>query len=568
MPRRSRSLFRFSLRRMASGGVFAPLRNRTFAAIWTAALFSNFGIVIQSVGAAWLMTSIAPTPDYVALVQAAMSAPMMLFALISGAMADTIDRRRLMLAAQILVLVASLAVALANWAGIITPWTLLFFTFLIGVSTSLYAPAWQSSVSDIVARDKVPAAIGLQAVNFNLARSAGPAVGGAIIALAGVTTAFFFNTVSVIGLIVVLWTWRYQRPAQALAPERLDRAVVSGVRYVALSPALRVAMLRAALFGLSASAIQSLMPLVARDVLGGGPFTFGALLGAFGVGAMAGGFGSVRLRSRLGPQGLAIWGSAAFGASSIVLGLSPWVALSMLALFVAGACWTLSLSTFNITVQTSAPRWVTGRALAAYQMSVFGGLALGSVVSGQIARSAGTEEALIFAGVAMLVGLMAARRYSLRQVDAANLNPHTLPLNNLPALDLEPRAGPIIVTLEYRVPRENAREFVEAANRLARLRRRDGASDWVLIQDLDDPERWIERFQSPTWLDHLRRQSRMTVGTHAASELVRTFHRGKDGAPPIVHRYIERPEGSDSYLADREVTGESDEDRQISRSQI
>ena len=541
-PRRFR--FRFPIR--SDSPVLAPMRHRIYFAVWTASLVSNFGTVIQAVGAAWLMTTIAPSPDYVALVQAATSAPLMIFALIGGAMADTLDRRRLMLAAQAAIFAAALAVALINVAGLLTPCSLLFFTFLIGTATAMYTPAWQSSVSDMVPRKTVPAAIGLNAVNFNLARSAGPALGGAIIALWSASTTFFLNAVSVLGLVAVLWTWRHREPQHHLEPERLDRAVLSGIRYVAMSQLLRAPLMRATLFGLCSSALQSLMPLVARDLVQGGPLTYGVLLGSFGVGAMAGGFTSVPLRRRLGPQGLATWSSAAFGAASIVLGLSTWLPLSMLALLVAGGCWTLALSTFNITVQTSVPRWVTGRALAAYQMCVFGGLALGSVVSGQIARSAGTEEALMFAGMAMLVGLLAARRYAIRSAESIDLNPHTLPLNSLPQIDLDPRAGPIIVTIEYRVAQENSAAFVEAAHKLARLRRGDGASDWTLIQNLDEPEIWTERFQAPTWLDHLRRQSRMTVATHAASEYVRTFHIGD---PPVVRRFIERPEGSESYLA-------------------
>ena len=542
MPPKRPFVFRFPAR-FAGNEVLAPFQHRIFFAIWLSSLVSSFGTVIQSVGAAWLMTTIAPSADYVALVQAATTAPLMLFALVGGALADTFDRRHVMLTAQVLVLVASLTVALINWAGWMTPWTLLLFTFLIGSATALYTPTWQASVSDMVPRQKIAAAIGLNSVGFNMARSVGPALGGAIIALWSVSTSFFLNAVSVLGLIAVLASWSHRPPRQQLAPERLDRAILSGIRYVTMSQPLRAALLRALLFGLCASALQSLMPLVARDLVHGGPLTFGVLLGSFGVGAMAGGLGSVKLRTRFGAHGLVIGSSASFGLASIVVGLSPWLPLSMMALVVAGACWTLTLSTFNIAVQMAAPRWVAGRAIASYQMCTFGGMAFGSVISGQIARSSGVAEALVFAGVAMILGLVAAQRYSLRPGEALDFTPHTQPLNSLPVLELDPRAGPVIVTLEYRVDPEHAVEFVEAAHKLARLRRGDGASDWTLIQDLDDPERWIERFQSPTWLDHLRRQSRMTVSTYAASEFVRTFHKGD---LPVVRRYIERPQGGDS----------------------
>lgn len=565
MPNKRGFRFRFPAR-FAGNGVFAPFQHRIFFAIWISSLISSFGTVIQGVGAAWLMTTIARSPDYVALVQAATTAPLMLFALLGGALADTYDRRRIMLVSQALVFIASLAIALINWAGWITPWTLLLFTFLIGSATALYTPAWQSSVSDMVPRQKFAAAIGLNSAGFNLARSVGPAVGGAIIAIWSVSASFFLNALSVVGLMVVLMTWRSKPVQHAIAPERLDRAMISGIRYVAMAAPIRAIMLRTFLFGLCSSALQSLLPLVARDLVKGGPLTYGALLGAFGVGAMVGGLTSVKFRTRFGTQHLVIGACAAFGLASIVVGLSPWRSLSMVALVVAGGCWTLTLSTFNITVQTSAPRWVAGRAIASYQMCTFGGLALGSVISGQIARSSGTAEALVFAGLAMLVALMAAQRYAaMRPQEALDLNPHTQPLNTLPMLELDPRAGPVIVTIEYRVPAESAADFVEAAHKLAWLRRGDGASDWTLIQDLDEPERWIERFQSSTWLDHLRRQSRMTVSTHAASEFVRTFHTGD---PPLVRRYIERPQGSGSWLAGSDSQADRDGEQSMARPQI
>jgi len=485
--------------------------------------------------------------------------------MLSGALADTFDRRRVMMIAQILVCVASFALAGLNWFGLMTPWTLLVFTFLIGSATAMYTPAWQASVSDMVPRDKFPAAIGLNSVGFNLARSVAPALGGMVIVLWSVSGAFFLNAISTVGLIAVLARWRHKAVVSKLAPERLDRAVVSGVRYVLMSAPLRATLLRALLFGICAAALSALIPLVARDLISGGPLTFGVLLGAFGVGAMGGGLASVKLRTRLGPQRLVIAASALFGAASIIVGLSPWFALSAIALLLAGACWVLTLSTFNITVQTSAPRWVVGRAIAAYQMAAFGGLAGGSVLSGILASLIGIRETLVFAGVAMLVALAAAHRYSLRAEEELDMSPHNQPPNALPPLDIDPRTGPIVVTIEYRVGEEKAVEFAAAAHKLARIRRGDGASDWTLTQDLDDRERWTERFQSPTWLDHLRRQSRVTVSAHAASEFVRSFHKGP---PPLVRRYIERPAGAPPIQHGPEPTSDSPMDQGVARPEL
>jgi len=550
---------------LARNEVFAPFQHRIFFAVWIASLVSHFGTVIQMVGAAWLMTTIAPSPDYVAWVQAATMGPLMLFALLSGALADTFDRRRVMMIAQILVFAASVAMAALSWYGLVTPWTLLALTFLIGTATAIYTPAWQASVSDMVPRDKFPAAIGLNSVCFNLARSVAPALGGAIIVWWSVSGAFLLNAISTVGLIVVLASWRHRPAKPKLAPERLDRAVVSGVRYVLMSAPLRATLMRALLFGVCASALSSLLPLVARDLVSGGALTYGLLLGAFGVGAMGGGLSSVKVRGRLGPQRMVIATSALFGAASIIVGFSPWFSLTTLALLLAGACWVLTLSTFNITVQTSAPRWVVGRAIASYQMCAFGGIAIGSIVSGILARSIGTRETLIFAGLAMLVALVVARRYSLRSEEALDLSPHNQPFTTLPALDLDPRTGPIVVTIEYRIDQKDAVEFAAAAHKLARIRRGDGASDWTLTQDLDDHERWIERFQSPTWLDHLRRQSRVTVSAHAASNFVRSFHKGP---PPVVRRFVERPAGTPPIHHGPEPASDSPMDQGVARPEL
>ncbi|MGH6781717.1 MAG: MFS transporter, partial [Sphingomonadaceae bacterium] len=259
----------------ADHGAPSPLSVEIFRAVWIASMASNFGGLIQSVGASWLMTSLAKSPALVALVQSSTTLPIMLLSLWAGAVADNLDRRIVMLCAQGFMLAVSLVLALCAWTGVLTPWLLLGFTFLIGCGTAVNGPAWQASVGDMVPRPVLPSAVAYNSMGFNIARSVGPAIGGLIVAAAGPAAAFAVNAVSYIGLIVVLARWRPERPPRLLPRETLGIAMAAGVRYVAMSPTLRTVMLRASLFGIAASAVPALMPLVARDLITGGPLTYG-----------------------------------------------------------------------------------------------------------------------------------------------------------------------------------------------------------------------------------------------------------------------------------------------------
>src|SRR3954469_7321112 len=205
----------------ASTSPFIPLRQPIFRAIWLATLVSNFGGLVQAVAASWLMTTIAASPDMVALVQSSTTLPVMLFSLAAGAISDNYDRRLIMLIAQIFMFAVSVALAALAWFGLIGPWLLLTFTFLIGCGIALNNPAWQSSVGDMVPRHDIPAATILNSAGFNVARSVGPAIGGLIVASAGVATAFVINALSYVALIAVLARWHPNRPERLLPRETI-----------------------------------------------------------------------------------------------------------------------------------------------------------------------------------------------------------------------------------------------------------------------------------------------------------------------------------------------------------
>ncbi len=519
----------------------SPFSIPIFRAIWLASLVSNFGGLIQSVGASWTMTSMGASPEMIALVQTSVSLPIMLLSLVAGAVADNLDRRKVMLTAQGFMLVASLALSLTAWSGGLSPWLLLSLTFLIGCGTAMNSPAWQASVGDMVPRASLPSAVALNSMGFNIARSVGPALGGAIVAFGGAAAAFLLNALSYLGMIGVLARWKPDVPPRILPRERLVVAMGAGLRYVALSPHIVRVIFRVALFGVAASAVPAMMPLVARDVIHGGAIIYGVLLGFFGLGAVGGALFSRWLRQRLSVEAVVRVASLAVAAGAATTGVSPFLPVTLLALAVAGAGWVIALSTFNVSVQLASPRWVVARTLAIYQTVAFGALAGGSWLCGVLAGDHGPVFALHVAAGLQFVGIIVGLFLPLADMQEANLDLADRwrePETNVP---IEPRSGPIVITIEHRVALENVPAFLEAMNERRRIRRRDGARGWTLLRDLGDPHLWVERYHVPTWLDYVRHNQRRTLADTPNSEDLRALRIDDD--EPVVRRMIERQTG-------------------------
>lgn len=520
----------------------SPFSVPTFRAIWMASLASNFGGLIQSVGAAWMMISLSASPMLIALVPAATTLPIMLLSLWAGAVADNLDRRKVMIACQSWMLVVSALLAVTAWAGWMTPWLLLAFTFALGCATAINGPAWQAAVGDMVPRAILPSAVAMNSMGFNLARSVGPALGGVIVATAGAAAAFLTNAVSYVALLVVLSRWEPELPPKILPRERLALAMRAGVRYVAMSPNIQLVLLRAAVFGIGASAVSALMPLVARDILGGGALTFGLTSGAFGVGAVTGALSTRHLRARLSVEHIVRYAALMLALGTAITGMSSWLGLALLGYLLAGFGWVTALSTFNVSVQMSAPRWVVARSVSLYQMSAFGGMAIGAWLFGWLAESQGVVEALYASAAVQFVAALIGLMRPLPQIGDDNLDLQNRWREPDTAVPVEPRSGPVVVTIEYRIPAGSVVPFLTAMSERRRIRRRDGAHGWSLMRDLSDPELWIERYHVSTWLDYVRHNQRRTVADIANSDAIWALHTGP--VPPVVHRMLERQTGS------------------------
>ncbi|MCR9139531.1 MAG: MFS transporter [Alphaproteobacteria bacterium] len=513
-------------------------RNQTFRMLWVAALASNFGGLVQAVGAAWLMTSLTASQSMVALVQASVTLPIMIFSLLAGVFADNFDRRRVMLVAQSFMLFVSIVLTVLAFGDWLTPWLLLSITFLIGCGTALHNPSWQATMGDIVSRDELPSAVSLNSMGFNLMRSVGPAAGGAIVALAGAAAAFLVNALSYIAIIVALVRWRAPERDLHLPREPMGSAFAAGLRYVAMSPNLQHVILRGFLFGSSAVAILALLPIVVRDLLLGTAVTYGVMLGCFGVGAVGGALLNARLRARFENEHIVRGAFLGFALSSGVLAFSTHPVLSGLVLLLAGACWVLAMSMFNTTIQLSTPRWVVGRALALYQTGAFGGMAGGSWVWGALSQNSGVTWALVAAAAALAFGALVGLRLPLPEYGTLNLDPLNRFREPDVRLDLTIRSGPVMVMVDYTIDLDDTQAFLSLMSQRRRIRIRDGAGQWALLRDLENPESWSESYHVPTWVEYIRHNERRTQADAEVADQLRALHRGAE--PPKVHRMIER----------------------------
>ena len=531
----------------AGDGVAAPLRHGVFRRIWLASLLSNLGLLIQGVGAAWAMTQMTSSADKVALVQTALMLPIMLISMPAGAVADMYDRRIVALGSLCFALTGATALAVMAWLNLVTPNILLAFCFVVGCGMALFGPAWQASVSEQVPAENLPAAVALNGISYNIARSFGPAIGGVIVATAGAVAAFAANALLYIPLLVVLFLWRRHHEPSRLPRERLNRAMVSGVRYIANSPSIRIVLTRTLVTGIIGGSVMALMPLIARDLLQGGAQTYGIMLGAFGMGAVIGALNIGTLRRQMSGEAAIRACTISLAGAIAAVALSRQPVLTAAALVVAGAVWMMAVSLFNIGVQLSAPRWVAGRSLAAFQASIAGGIAIGSWGWGHLTDLAGVQTALLVSAAMMLVSPLLGLWLRMPPVGARNEDAEVLADPEV-RLSLTGRSGPLVVEIEYRVDQESARAFHNVMQEVQLSRQRNGAYGWSIARDIADPELWTERYHCPTWLDYLRQRNRSTQSERALHQRAMGFHLGPD--PVRVRRMLERPFGSVRWKED------------------
>lgn len=516
---------------------WAPLRRSAFRALWLAQFASNIGTWAQTVGAQWLMGDLGGTALQVALVQTATTLPVFLLVVPSGALGDILDRRQVLMSGQVLMLAGAAGLMLLAGTDRATPATLLGLLALMAVGQALSMPSFQAIQPELVSRAEIPQAALLNGVNMNVGRAIGPALGGLLIALAGPEATFAFNTVSFLGVLIVLGRWRRPADHRPLGSEHITTAVRTGARYVASSPLFRRVLVRLSLFIVFGSGLWALLPAIARGPLKLDASGYGVLLGSVGAGAIGGAFVVPKLLRRMSKNRMVLLATFVYAAATSTSVLTASFALVIVAMLLTGACWIATLSTFNASAQILLPAWTRARALAYYQLILMGGQALGAVLWGALADAYGLRNAMIAPAVAMVVLAVVATKWLPlidRPLDVSSATYWDAP----PEID-DTRSGPVLVTVEWPVEQANHEEFVEAMQKVGRARRRTGATMWGLFRDTENPDTFLETFTVATWQEHLRQHlERGTVVDQRNQEAARAL--AKDD-PHVRHLLYAEP---------------------------
>ncbi|MBE9606975.1 MFS transporter [Acetobacteraceae bacterium H6797] len=518
-----------------SGGSFAPLLRPTFALLWVATVIGNIGSFMRDVASAWLVTDLAAGPAAVALIQAAATLPIFLLAIPAGVLSDILDRRKFLIAIQVLLAAVSLALLLLAQSGLASVAALAGLTFLGGIGAALMAPTWQAIVPELVPAKDLRNAVALNSLGINIARAIGPAAGGLLLASFGAAVTYGADVASYAIVIVALLCWR--RPAAQEDPltERFAGAFRAGLRYARASRELHIVLVRAAIFFVLAAAVWALLPLVARQLLGGDAGFYGLLLGAVGAGAIGGALLLPMLRRKLDTDGLLLASALLSAAVMALLALAPPKSVAIVLLLLLGVAWIIALTTMNGTAQAILPNWVRGRALAVYLTVFNGAMTAGSLLWGTAAELLGVPLTLLVAAVLLAGSGILLYRFRLPRGEA-NLAASNHWPEPLVAAPVEHDRGPVMITVEYRVSAENRPGFLAAVHKLSAERRRDGAYSWGVAEDAAAPEIMIEWFMVESWAEHLRQHRRVSHADADIQNEVRAFHSGPEA--PVVRHFL------------------------------
>lgn len=519
-----------------------PFKHKAFALLWSATLISNVGTWMHDVGAGWLMTTLDPSPAIVSLVQAATMLPIFLFALFAGALADRTDKRRFLIIANVVLAIVVSALAILTSLGGMTPLLLLAFTFAIGTGAAFVSPAGQAIVPSLVPREELQPAIALNSMGINISRAIGPALAGVLITAFGLAAPFILNAVSFLAIIAALVLWkRPPAPPQTLPPEPLFGAMLTGIRHASSNAALKATLLRSLGFFTFSSAYWALMPLVARGLPGGGSEIYGILLGAVGVGAVAGALVLPRIRETVNTNGLTAGATLIAATAMATLGLAPNATVAVFAALLGGVGWITVLSSLNISAQTALPNWVRARGLAISLMVFFGCMAAGSAIWGQVATYTSVSMALVIAAAGLALAIPLTWRAKLGQGDTIDLTPALSWAAPMIAetFDDDLDRGPVLVVIRYDIDPSDVDAFLRAAHEVSGARYRDGAYNWGVYQDAADPRVWVEWFLVSSWAEHLRQHDRVSRHDQDIQVTMRGYHRSDD--PPKVAHYLAPP---------------------------
>jgi MFS family permease len=521
----------------------SPLRHAQFRLYYSGSIAVAMGYTIQATIAAWLMATLTPSTLMVALVQTASTLPTLILGLAAGALADIVDRRRIMIVTQCMLIAISVVIGVAELTGHLGPVALLIGTFLIGLGFTFYMPAQQANINDMVARADLPRALALGSVSFNISRAVGPAIAGGFAALLGSGSAFLASAVLFTVMIYAVSGFKPRERALPGVRDTLLSGMKSGLRYARHSPPMRALIGRTFSFSLFASSLWALLPVIARDQLSLDATGFGMLSASFGIGAVVWVLGIQRHLPAMALNTQIIAGHLLWIAATLMIAYAQNTAMAMAGCFAAGAAWVAVLPALSAGIQSTAPAWVRARAVAMNLVAMQASLAVGSVIWGWVASFGGIAHSLGASSAAMLAMLAFSYRIKVRMGDEAEVTPGTQLPDFSIAVEPLPDDGPVLIQVQYRIDPKDSSAFLHAIHASEPSRRRNGASDWRVFRDLGEEGHYVERFIVTSWAEYVRLRSRMTVADQQTQERVATFLR--PGTDIVVTRLLSTRPGED-----------------------
>ncbi len=515
----------------------SPLKNTLYRFLWVAMFASDIGVSMQTVGSGWLITSLAPSPFVVSLLQVMTSLSIFLLALPAGALADIVDRRKLFLTTQYFSLAVAAILSILTFGGFTTSSILLVFTLLLGLGNAMSLPVNIVIQTEIVPKKKALAAMTLFSVAIYIGLAVGPLLGGLVVAVAGPWAVFMLNALSFVGVIVFLHRWRKPSERKLLPPEQVIGAIRTGLRYMRHSLHVRALFVRDFALTICGSALVSLLPLLARNGAGSNSILFGILIGAFGIGGMISGLIIVPRIKKISIEKRVTSATILYAVAMAVLSFQHDIIIVFFGIFACGTSLIIITSSLNFVAYNSVSSWVRTRVVSVHQMIYWGGVALGSIIWGIVAEIWGIPTALLAASIGLVIGLVTSTRYKLKPLTDVDMTPSmhwSMPRVMIDIDDHE--EGSALVEIEFQIDPIRSHEFESAMNKVRSLRLRDGAINWGLFHDIENPSRYVEMFTSESWTEHLRQHERITKADLAIEQHAISFHIGKD--PPRISHLI------------------------------
>jgi MFS family permease len=505
------------------------LRNTAFRRLWSASVLSGICVAAHECAAVWVMYKLNSSPLLLSLMSSVASLPFFLFILPAGALADIVDRRKLLWVMNLWLAVAAGSLAALGSLGLLNPFLVLLCVFLLGVGFAFTAPTWPAILPEVVSKEELPSATTLGGLQLNIAAVAGPTLGGLLLPLIGARWIFSLNSACFLIAALAVWQWKSAMPPAKLPLESFLESFLTAIRYVRHSPGVQVVLVRNALFAFFISLIPALIPVIGLKEIDLNALGCGLMFSAIGAGSV---IAAILLigwtRARLSPNVLTISANLVLG---IVFVLMAFVRNQTLFIFVAGLAgvgWTLCASELWVAGQRAMPNWARARMNATFFVVTQGAMVLGGIFWGAATTAYGPNRTLIGGAILLFLSLIAAIPLSINFTKTLDLS--VVPVTGFSHKMLHlPKSddGPVVIHYDIEVDPRRGSEFLETMKHVRMVYLRNGAFAWRLHEDLARVNTYRIEIMVPSWSQYLLQASRWTKAEKIILERARNFHVGR-----------------------------------------